>query len=189
MNVSAEKQQLRNQMRARRRALNPEEREEYARAATAILSDWLSSEHVPVGLYLAFDGELDPQGMIQYCWANNYPVYLPIVSPGVSELVFALYTPETELIKNHYGILQPPVENTVRVSTLQTLLMPLTAFDTTGARLGMGGGYYDRTLAEAATKPRLIGLAYDFQQLDSCPSEAHDEPLDGILTNKQLLLF
>ena len=102
---------------------------------------------------------------------------------------FAEFTPNSRLVENQYGILQPPVENLVRADTLHTLLMPLTAFDASGARLGMGGGYYDKTLAACVKRPKVIGLAYAFQQVDHCPVEAHDEPLDGILTDKEFIDF
>jgi 5-formyltetrahydrofolate cyclo-ligase len=60
--------------------------------------------------------------------------------------------------------------------------MPLLGFDSMGTRLGYGGGYYDRTLARMKRKPRLIGLAFSAQEVDTIPRESHDIPLDAIIT-------
>jgi len=70
-------------------------------------------------------------------------------------------------------------------------LLPLVAFDQQGERLGMGGGYYDRTFEflrrSGLNKPKLIGLAHDFQQVDAIPTEAWDVPLTAIVTNKGVI--
>jgi len=70
------------------------------------------------------------------------------------------------------------------------IFLPLVAFDNAGNRLGMGGGYYDRTLAWKQRRrywhgSRLIGVAYGFQQLERLPVESWDIGLDGILTDRQ----
>ncbi len=75
---------------------------------------------------------------------------------------------------------------------LDLVFLPLVAFDRVGHRVGMGGGYYDRTFAfvqQMHHKPILIGLAYEMQQVDGLPFCTWDIPLDGVLTEKQLRLF
>ena len=67
--------------------------------------------------------------------------------------------------------------------------MPLLAFDRLGTRLGYGGGYYDRTLAILHKRPKLIGLAYEAQELDVIPRQSHDVPLDAIITEAGVRYF
>ncbi|MBL0374623.1 5-formyltetrahydrofolate cyclo-ligase [Rhizobium sp. KVB221] len=72
------------------------------------------------------------------------------------------------------------------------LLVPLSAFDATGHRIGYGAGYYDRAIAKLYAKgrsPRLIGIAFDCQQVETIPFEAHDVPLDAVLTESGLHMF
>jgi len=189
MNSPDLKQRLRQKMREQRRSLTSEARQLSAEKTCEVFKTWVTEDLFPMAIYLAFDGELNPQKVINYCWSQNYPIYLPIVIPDEPQLEFAAYTPHSQLVANQYGILQPQVENTVRADTLRTLLLPLTAFDETGARLGMGGGYYDRTLAACREKPNVVGLAYAFQQVSRCPSEAHDVPLDAVLTEDNFIKF
>ena len=93
---------------------------------------------------------------------------------------------------NRYAIFEPKLNcsQICPLPELDFLLMPLVAFDEQGNRLGMGGGYYDRTLAkhyaEKRAKPKLIGLAHDCQKVESLPIEAWDVPLQQILTPTSL---
>ena len=89
------------------------------------------------------------------------------------------------MIKNHYGILEPKLEvrKVCPLDQLDVLFTPLVAFDNTGARLGMGGGFYDRTLANwQQHKIYPIGLAHDCQRVDKIPLEHWDIPLPEIIT-------
>lgn len=72
---------------------------------------------------------------------------------------------------------------------LNVILMPLLGFDKLGTRLGYGGGYYDRTLALLTKRPRLIGFAFALQELEHIPREAHDVPLDAIVTERGVRNF
>jgi len=94
------------------------------------------------------------------------------------------------MVTNKYGILEPKlaVSEVLPVAQIDIIFTPLVAFDLTGARLGMGGGYYDRTLASTSTnklspsKPYPIGLAHDCQLVDHIPNEEWDIPLPEIVT-------
>jgi 5-formyltetrahydrofolate cyclo-ligase len=120
---------------------------------------------------------------------------LPVLHPVCKgHLLFLEYGPHTQLIKNKYNIDEPKLActNVVPVSTIDIILMPLVGFDNRGNRLGMGGGYYDRTLAFtrfAQQKPILIGIAHDEQEVDTLPCESWDIPLDTIVTPKRILTF
>jgi 5-formyltetrahydrofolate cyclo-ligase len=146
-----------------------------------------------IAIYLANDGELDTSPFINWCWTNKISVYLPVIHPfSKGNLLFLRYEKTTILIKNTYGILEPTldVRNIITVDKLDIIFTPLVAFDTGGNRLGMGGGFYDRTLANwhiqyqqnKQTKPLPIGLAHDCQKVEKIPFEIWDIPLPKIIT-------
>jgi 5-formyltetrahydrofolate cyclo-ligase len=146
-----------------------------------------------IAIYLANDGELNTQPFINWCWQNEISVYLPVIHPfSKGNLLFLKYTKTSMLIKNKYGILEPKldVRNIITVDKLDIIFTPLVAFDQRGNRLGMGGGFYDRTLANwhiqyqqnKQTKPLPIGLAHDCQKIEKIPFESWDIPLPIIIT-------
>ena len=142
-----------------------------------------------IALYLANDGELDPMPFIEWCWQQQKQVYLPVLHPFCSgHLLFLLYEKNSSMIKNHYGISEPKLDVTkiCPLNQLDILCTPLVAFDHTGARLGMGGGFYDRTMMNWQIHQFYpIGLAHDCQQVDSVPVEYWDIPLPEIITPTQ----
>ncbi|WP_334064378.1 5-formyltetrahydrofolate cyclo-ligase [Alteromonas genovensis] len=120
---------------------------------------------------------------------------LPVLHPVCKgHLLFLEYGPHTTLVKNKYNIDEPELAcpNVVPTSNIDVILMPLVGFDSKGNRLGMGGGYYDRTLAFTQftqQKPILIGIAHDEQEVETLPFEPWDIPLDIIVTPKRILTF
>lgn len=140
-----------------------------------------------VALYLANDGELDPKPSIDWLLQQDIQVYVPVLHPfSKGQLLFLHLTEETPLVTNRYGISEPKldVQHICPARELDIIFTPLVAFDNKGHRLGMGGGYYDRTLASFrdSHKPEAIGLAFDEQQLDTVPVESWDMPMQKILT-------
>jgi 5-formyltetrahydrofolate cyclo-ligase len=146
-----------------------------------------------IAIYLTNDGELNTQPFIDWCWLNEISVYLPVIHPfSKGNLLFLKYTKTSMLIKNKYGILEPKldVRNIITVDKLDIIFTPLVAFDQRGNRLGMGGGFYDRTLANwhiqyqqnKQTKPLPIGLAHDCQKIEKIPFESWDIPLPIIIS-------
>jgi 5-formyltetrahydrofolate cyclo-ligase len=146
-----------------------------------------------IALYLANDGELDLQPFINWCWQQNKQVYLPVLHPFCSgHLLFLLFERDSKMLKNQYGILEPKldVNKVCPLSQLDLLFTPLVAFDSKGARLGMGGGFYDRTLTNwQQHKVTPIGLAHDCQQVDAIPVEYWDIPLPQIITPSTTYTF
>lgn len=141
-----------------------------------------------IGLYLHTDGELNTGPLIDWLWQQNKSVYLPVIHPfSKGHLLFLTYTPGTTMINNQYHIPEPRLEQSqlCPVANLDVIFTPLVGFDDNGHRLGMGGGYYDRTLApwfEHRTGPKPIGLAHDCQQVENIPTEIWDVPLPKIIT-------
>lgn len=153
------------------------------------------SQHI--ALYLTNDGEIDTSVLINDLKRRGKTLYLPIMQPGKKgHLKFVRWHDTTRMIRNQFNIPEPQasIEDGIPTALLQLICMPLVAFDTEGNRLGMGGGYYDRSLAFMAestvgNQPALLGLAYDFQKVERLPTEAWDIPLDAIATDQQLYWF
>lgn len=189
------RQQLRREMRRRRRALSPAQQRHAAQALVRHFSQhpWFKrSRHL--ALYLSNDGEIDTRPLIELAWQQGKQVYLPVLHPlSHNRLWFLPYQQDTRLRLNQYRIPEPPLQPHRRRLpwTLDLVCMPLVAFDPQGGRLGMGGGYYDRTFAFLNRqpnwgKPRLLGLAHECQKVEHLPLASWDIPLSAILTDSRL---
>ncbi len=104
---------------------------------------------------------------------------MPVVVAENMPMAFHAWTPQTAMISDRYGI---PIPAEPRELLPDVLLVPLVAFDAAGYRLGYGGGYFDRTLAQLSPAPLTIGVGYELGRVDSILPEAHDIPLDRIVT-------
>lgn len=199
LSVAQHKQRLRQQYRTARRELSPQQQQQAAADITQqiiALIDELAGNAArtitKVGLYLSNDGEVDLLPCIHALWQRGITTAVPVLHPfNDGCLLFLRYHQGSQMTVNLYGIAEPKLEVTevVPVVQLDLLLMPLVAFDEFGQRLGMGKGYYDRSLAGDAggQPPRLVGVAHDCQQAQQLPTEAWDVPLDIIITPTQCL--
>ncbi len=150
-----------------------------------------------IAVYLPNEGELPLSAIIQMLWCKKKTCLLPVIfNQHKRKIHFATYQKDTRFSINQYGIFEPVVSPKKRIHSLglDLVLMPLVAFDAKGNRLGMGGGYYDRSFAFLKRrshwkKPFLMGVAYDFQEVDELVSDPWDVPLDGIITPTRLIHF
>ncbi|MDZ7825324.1 MAG: 5-formyltetrahydrofolate cyclo-ligase [Gammaproteobacteria bacterium] len=187
---------LRRLLRARRRDLDPAARRRAERALAArLLASPLLRGARRLGLYLAADGEMDPSGAIPELRRRRTRLHLPLIDPlrfGSKRLRFARVEPDSRFRRNRFGIPEPIASPVRPAWTLDLVLMPLVGFDRFGGRLGMGGGFYDRTFDPARPQPRrplLVGLAHACQEVDRLPMAAHDVPLDAVITDRETHLF
>lgn len=185
---------LRKEVRKRRNALSELEQSCAAKNLTNQLIKHPKIQKAKrIALYLSNDGELSTEKFIHWCWQQDKEVYLPVVHPfSKGNLLFLRYEKDTSLIDNTYGIAEPKLDVTqvCPLSLLDIICTPLVAFDSSGARLGMGGGFYDRSLATwQSTNLYPIGIAHDCQQVDAVPVENWDIPLPEIITPKHTYLF
>lgn len=190
-----DKKTLRKQLRARRRALNRAQQRDAALGLGSQFKQFAALHRIrSVAVYFANDGELDPSALIHWCWATRKQVYLPILHPTrKNELLFLPYEPNSELARNKLGIPEPVASHHLPrpLWTLDLVLTPLVGFDDQCHRMGMGGGFYDRTLAPAFSgktprRPRLMGLAHECQKVAQLPVDPWDIPLDAIMTERAI---
>ncbi len=149
-----------------------------------------------IACYLPNDGEVDLTTLIAQLGAWRKQCFLPVLDPlRPRRLWFAPYAIGDRLTANRYGIPEPAVAPRYYVPAwhLDLILTPLVAFDAAANRLGMGGGYYDRTLAFRRhrhhwQRPRLLGIAYACQQVATLPQRPWDIPLNGVVTDHATVL-
>ena len=196
MQLASSRDALRRHYRHLRRTLSPEEQELAAHnLLTTCLRYPAFLQATIVAFYQANDGEIATHALIDYCWQQAKTVLLPVIDPLQPEqLVFIEYRPDSPLTTNKYGITEPlyDPEKQVALHAIDIIFTPLVAFDASGNRLGMGGGYYDRTLAQLDnhnTTNKIIGLAHDIQQVDKLPTQSWDIPLQGIITPSQIFML
>ena len=188
------RQQIRQQIRQRRRALTPEQQTQFAlQAADRMMAYTPVLLAHTVAVFLSFDGELDTRALIDQLWRAGKRVYLPVLHPfSPGNLLFLHYHPSSDLVVNRLKIREPKldVRDVLPLSQLDVLVTPLVAFDADGQRLGMGGGFYDRTLQNwRQHRLQPVGYAHDCQQVDALPTEQWDIPLPAVITPSKTWLW
>lgn len=186
------KSELRRQLRHRRRSLSRTERNRRARAlALQFIDTQLAHRCQRVAVFLPNDGEPDLKPLIRRLWAMGKQCYLPVLNRH--RLWFLPYYQHTPLRPNRFQIPEPAMVPNRRIppQTLDLVLTPLVAFDRRGNRLGMGGGFYDRTFAYLDhrrhwRRPQLLGVAFDFQEVEELPAHPWDVPLNGVITDSRM---
>lgn len=193
MAPATSKAELRRKLRARRAALSDAEQKLAARhLAARVGATRLFMACRRIACYLPSDGEIDPSLIIERIWRTGKNAFLPVLPRSShNRLWFAPALPGMELAPNRYGIPEPQVQarTLVRAQDLDLVLLPLVAFDVRGNRLGRGAGFYDRSLAflryrAHLRKPYRLGLAHDFQRIESFAADPWDIPLDGVITDR-----
>lgn len=187
---------IRRQVRQARQALSPLQQQQNAASLVEqsnLITELITAQHI--ALYLSNDGELDTAPLLAHLQKLGKTLYLPVLHPFCAGyLLFQRYDANTVMTVNKFGIAEPKpdVSAIILPAQLDIIFMPLVAFDDQGQRLGMGGGFYDRTLAslpQGCNKPLLVGLAHQCQQVDMVPAEPWDVPLPRVLTPYKLWSF
>ena len=147
-----------------------------------------------IAAYYAIGAEVDCQFAVNSAWERGRDVFLPVLHG--QQLMFAIYSPNSEFLPNKYGIPEPIYlkGHLIHPRKIDVVLAPLVAFDTNGNRIGMGGGYYDRSFRfmrdrKQWTRPHLIGLAYEFQKVPQIKACSWDVPLQKVVTENRIYTF
>ena len=177
------KDEIRRTMRERRKALTPEERKAAAEIICAKLA--ALNLHSPVAVYLASPQEIDLSPFIRKMLENGGKVVAPRWNGETYELAVLKGLDDAHLRKGPMGILEPAEAEIVSPKEVDAWLVPGLAFTRNGKRLGYGGGWYDRLLADAPKDAWKIGIAHAFQVVDDLPSESHDILLSEVIVTRK----
>ena len=185
---------LRRQLRQARRNLTPTEQRLAARALYRQLAQHpLFRRARSIALYLPNDGEIDPGLLLREAWRRGKSVYIPRLARWpATHMLFQQIRRDEPLQTNRFRIAEPAA-NPARQRkywALDLIFLPLVGFDEFGGRLGMGGGFYDRSLAGLMRrkdwrKPVLIGLAHECQKVDRLAVGRLDVPLSACVTDRR----
>ncbi|MBN9335716.1 5-formyltetrahydrofolate cyclo-ligase [Devosia sp.] len=186
--IEAEKALLRRTARSRREALSPEFRAEASKSISFQFFDKVAfGPEDAIAGYWRIRDEVDCQPILVRLMDSAQTVILPVVTGAEEPLQFRIWGADAPLYEAGFGTLAP--SDLAPRAEPDLILMPLLGYDRTGTRLGYGGGYYDRTLAAMTKRPMLVGLAFSAQALEHIPREAHDVPLDAVVTESGVEFF
>jgi 5-formyltetrahydrofolate cyclo-ligase len=189
---------LRRQIKAKRQQLSQQTLKLHSRKLLRLAAGYLPFKRSRrIAFYIAVRGEMDPAPLLELALNSGKSVYLPILRKRPSHgLWFAPYTTQSGCSNNRFGIPEPDVSHRKLVMpwALDLVFVPLIAFDGKGNRMGMGGGYYDRTFAFRRKRrhlkgPTLVGLAHEFQMHPQLPTMPWDIPLDAVITESTIYNF
>jgi len=179
---------LRGVAKARRAALTPAERAHAAQAvAQACLAEPKFAARQVIAGYWPLPEELDCRPILQRLLDDGRTVVLPAIIRRDGPLQMRVWEPDAPLYPAGFGTLAP--SELAPQARPDLVLLPLLGFDRLGTRLGYGGGYYDRSFAEAEGRPLMVGLAYGAQEFETIPRDEHDIALDAVVTETGIKEF
>ncbi|MCH2190070.1 MAG: 5-formyltetrahydrofolate cyclo-ligase [Gammaproteobacteria bacterium] len=194
MTSSITKKSIRRDMRAKRLSLSEKNLDAAANMLANIVETqvpWLLQAKCILS-YEPFEGEISPKPIIDR--TSDSTVYLPrIIDYKAGIMEFLPSNPHLD--KNKFGIKEPVYGKPISAQTADLILVPLTAFDGAGNRLGMGAGFYDRAMSSIERNgtngllngPLIVGLAHHFQKMDCLPTDQWDVSLDAVISDKECI--
>ncbi|MEJ2316935.1 MAG: 5-formyltetrahydrofolate cyclo-ligase [Gammaproteobacteria bacterium] len=187
---------IRKVIRSRRQSLSTKENRSHGESVSRHLASLAAFRRARrIAVYLSVNGELDTAPLIQQLLLKRKRLYLPVLHPfRHGRLLFCHWDGKRALVRNRYGIREPRCTSLTlapSVHRLDVIIVPLVAFDASLNRIGMGGGYYDRTFGYARSfrrwkRPLLIGVAHHFQQVEKIEASDWDVRLDCVVTEEGL---
>lgn len=195
INLSLERQTLRSRLLAQRERLSDADRSKMSRQIIeTLISLSLYQEKSHFFIYCSYRSEVETGLLLRHCLQEGKTVLVPKSVPEQSGLLaVAITNPTTDLQLGFKGIPEPVpslVERTLlHPQSIEVSVIPGAVFARSGHRLGYGGGYYDRFLAQTAPQSYRIGLAFSMQLVEHIPVLPHDVPMDMLITEKEILLF
>ncbi len=194
MTHTDEQSLIRKEALTARRGMSDAQRYDYSIRIAARLerTPWFRSAST-IAVYLSARDEADTSEIILRSWRANKRVVAPVIGKN-SRMVFSELSPSTPLKRNNFGLLEPASNRIVVTRDINIVVTPLAAFDKNGARVGMGGGYFDRHFSQHAFRrsyrhPRLIGVAFACQQVKQIPENPWDISLSACVTEEEAIAF
>ena len=193
LTLAASRKRLRSALRAKRRAVTPKARKLLSEQLAHNVDCWLHLRPSwRIALYAALPEELDTTPLIELPRQRGCRIYLPRIDRHSLGRKMQFVEMSTRQRSNRLGIFEPEGARIIGARWLDVVFLPLVGFDSRGVRLGTGGGFYDRAFAFRRWRavwhtPRLIGLAYSFQQVEHITSAPHDVLMDAVVTEKGVI--
>ena len=191
LDVVTEKRKLREEMLRRRSAIPAAAMAQAAQSVARHFADHPILAFAPsIAGYVAIRSEIDVLPVFDIMARYRKETALPAIT-SQNNLIFRRWQRGESLHRHpNLHVSEPPATHPSVIPAL--VLVPLLAFDADGFRLGYGAGYYDHTMAamrQFETPPLFVGVAYGSQEVEHIPTDAHDQPLDGILTETGVSMF
>lgn len=194
------RQQIRNELKQRRSQYSDAQcRSLSSQICNQLHNDRSFINRHRLAFYYPVGNEVDLLELMQRAWRLGKKTFLPVLASfPKGSLWWIEHSASTPMYLNQFGIPEPehpPGARRTKIRSLDVIFMPLVAFDASGNRMGMGGGYYDRSLAKCYRqdipwhRPIRMGVAYSWQQVSSIPVEKWDIPLDAIATENGITWF
>ncbi len=185
-NIDAKKKTFRQQAKAKRLAAY----NQHPQAGQSIAETLLAQAFPVTSKISAFwplSEELDTLPLLHALHAQGHQLLLPIMQGAGKPLLFGLWQPGDQLVKASFQTLEPHADKPRMIPDI--MLCPLLAFDRQGYRMGYGGGFYDRTIAQLKSQAPLttIGIAFAEQEVPAVITGAYDEPLHRIITQNEVI--
>jgi len=182
------KEKIRKEIKEKRRKHSKEEQRKKSKEIKERLfglSEFKDAETIL--FYISYDGEVYTHDMIKEA-LNDKRVVVPISNKEKQTLSLSVLDSWDDLEISSYGILEPKKDKIRKVSIedINLIVVPGTAFDKYGNRIGHGKGYYDKLL-QHSNKALHIGLAFECQIVEKIPTDIHDEPVDMIITEDRII--
>jgi 5-formyltetrahydrofolate cyclo-ligase len=180
------KARLRDEVLARRDALDPAWR---AQASLVVAERALALPELtdvePVSGFWPIRSEIDVKPLLEALHARGQQVCLPVLAKPA--MLFRLWRPGDELLRRGFGLSEPSGE--APEASPKAMIVPLAAFDRQGGRIGYGKGHFDAAIAAIARRHPVVtvGIAFSVQEVAKVPLEAHDRPIDMIVTETELI--
>ena len=187
MSSSPEKHQLRMAARQARALVTPAERDMAGKHVSSLLVESFDFDGKIVSVYWPIGDELDTRTFIKTASDAGVTLCLPVVLSRNAPLIFRKWISEAHLEAGPHNTRHPGSDAPELVPDI--LIVPLLGFNRQGVRLGYGGGFFDRTLAKVRKNKEIlaIGLAYAVQEMAKLPVDAHDQPLDWVVTEREVI--
>ena len=185
------KQALRAEIRDRRRVMPQHERDEATAKLTEHLKNLVAARGVKrLSCYLATPSEPETRPFLSWAYDNGIEVLLPVSrDDGLLDWAIANDSPDENV--GLYGIPEPTGEliGPIAINDVDLIIVPASAVDKKGVRMGWGRGYFDKTLGSMGKRPPGYALVFDSEYVDSLTREVHDQPVTGVVTPSALITF
>lgn len=184
------KTNLRTEMRSRMRSVSAEQRHASSASACARLVGLEPFLHASVVmLYMPLATEIDLTPVAVRCFQLGKSVCVPRVDWQRRDMAAVEVTSFDDHVMDidEHGLRSPRGGHPLLPSTIDLIVVPGLAFDTSGNRLGRGGGYYDRFLKRLRPAATTVGLAFDWQIVDLVPADDRDVSVDAVVTDRRII--